>query len=112
MTCSIAPVMAPESRPSAATTPIVMTARTTPYSAIVCPSSRVRRVLKKLVKWFTSLPLTSRTRNRALKLVEADSNVRGRLDGESPEIRRADVMVTYGETSKNIRRDRSADWLS
>jgi hypothetical protein len=51
-------------------------------------------VLKKLVKWFTSLPLSSRTRMRALELVEADSNVRGRLDGESPETRRADVMVT------------------
>ena len=97
MTLLIAVLMAPESRHNAATTPIVMTARTTPYSAIVCPSSRLRsrsRVLKKLVKWFTSLPLSSRTRKRALELVEADSDVRGRLEGESPKIRRADVMVT------------------
>src|SRR5207302_8551243 len=51
MTRLSAPLMPPESAVKTATAPIVITARTTPYSAIVWPSSRFQCVRTSSSHW-------------------------------------------------------------
>lgn len=51
----MAPSMFPESRVRAPKTAIVITAKTTPYSAMVCPSSRDCSDAKSFCTCFTSL---------------------------------------------------------